>query len=274
MCQMPLSSILHSLPIAWNALTMTVELSITLILILISTGFLAGIINTMAGGGSNLTIPALMMLGMPADIANATNRIAVLLQSLTAAKGFKSHGKLEIPGLKKIVLVTVIGGLAGAACASYMPAWLLKPVLLGAMVTMAAIILFKPSVVAPPEGTPPKAVGEGNSIPMLLLAGFYGGFVQAGVGFILIAAIAGSLRYDLVRTNALKIVCTAAFTALALFLFILRDQVLWIPGLTIAIGSMLGAHLAVKVTINISQKTLKWFLFVMTIVASAAALLS
>ena len=253
--------------------TMFFEMSLTFILILIGTGFLAGIINTMAGGGSNLTIPALMMLGLPADIANATNRVAVLLQSLTAAKGFKSHGKLDIPGLKKIVAVTLVGGLGGAACASYMPAWLLKPVLLGAMITMAAIILFKPAVVAPPEGTEPLEVGEGNSIPMLLLAGFYGGFVQAGVGFILIAAIAGSLRYDLVRTNALKIVCTAAFTMLALSVFVLRDQVMWVPGLTIAIGSMLGAHLAVKITINISQKALKWFLFLMTIVASSAALL-
>jgi uncharacterized membrane protein YfcA len=248
------------------------ELTLTFGIILITTGFLAGIINTMAGGGSNLTIPALMMMGLPADIANATNRVSVLLQSITAAKGFKSHGKLDIPDLKKIVAVTLIGGLAGATCASYMPPTYLKPALLGAMITMAAIILFKPGVVAPPEGTVPRTVGEGSSIPMLLLAGFYGGFVQAGVGFILLAAIAGSLRFDLVRANALKIVCTLAFTAIALALFIARDQVMWVPGLTLALGSVVGAHLAVRITINISQKALKWFLFVMTIVASAAAL--
>ena len=107
---------------------------------------------------------------------------------------------------------------------------------------------------------------------MLLIAGFYGGFVQAGVGFILIAAIAGSLRYDLVRTNALKIVCTAAFTLLALVIFVFRNQIMWIPGLTLAIGSMVGAHLAVNITINISPKALKWFLFIMTICASLAAI--
>jgi uncharacterized protein len=249
------------------------ELDLTFALILIVTGFLAGIINTVAGGGSNLTIPALMVLGLPADIANATNRVSVLFQSLTAAKGFSKHGKLDIPDLKKIVATTLVGGLFGALFASYMPASLLKPVLLGAMITMAAVILFKPAVVAAPEGTIPRNFGESSSVPMLLLAGFYGGFVQAGVGFILIAAVAGSLRYDLVRANALKIVCTAAFTLIALILFVFRDQVLWIPGLTLAVGSMLGAHLAVKITINISQKTLKWFLFIMTIVASIAALM-
>lgn len=256
------------------AVAIMYELSLTYIIILIATGFIAGIINTMAGGGSNLTIPALLMLGLPADIANATNRVSVLLQSLTATRGFKSHGKLDIPDLKKIVAITLIGGLLGAACASYMPATLLKPVLLSAMVLMAAVILFKPGVVAPPEGTLPNAISQSpSSIPMLLLAGFYGGFVQAGVGFILLAAIAGSLRYDLVRANALKIVCTAAFTLLALGVFVLRDQVLWVPGLILASGSMLGAHLAVKITINISQRSLKWFLFIMTIIASAAALL-
>jgi len=249
------------------------ELNLFFICILISTGFLAGIINTMAGGGSNLTIPALMVLGLPADIANATNRVSVLLQSLTAAKGFKKHGKLDIPDLKMIIITTLIGGVAGAILASYLPNEYLKPTLLIAMIIMAAVILFKPSVISPPEGTIPNTVlGSKQSIPMLLLAGFYGGFVQAGVGFILIAAIAGSLRYDLVRANALKIVCTAAFTLLALVIFVFRDQVMWVPGLTLAAGSMIGAHLAVKITININPKTLKWFLFIMTICASLAAI--
>ncbi|KZZ57246.1 permease [Oleiphilus sp. HI0125] len=251
------------------------ELSVLSVSLLIAMGFLAGIINTMAGGGSNLTIPALMVMGLPADIANATNRVNVFFQSLTAAKGFKSHGKLEIPDLKKIVGVTLIGGLAGALLASYMPAQLLKPTLLISMITMAGIILFKPGVVAPPEGTQALGISESSSsIPMLLLAGFYGGFVQAGVGFILIAAIAGSLRYDLVRTNALKIVCTLGFTIVALLIFIVNDQILWLPGLILAVGSIVGAHIAVKITINLSQKTLKWFLFLMTIFASAAALLT
>jgi len=76
-----------------------------------------------------------------------------------------------------------------------------------------------------------------------------------------------------VRANALKMVCTLAFTSLALILFIIRDQVWWIPGLILASGSIIGAHLAVKITIQVSQKTLKWFLFIMTIFASLAAVL-
>jgi uncharacterized membrane protein YfcA len=251
------------------------ELSMLTICILVITGFLAGVINTMAGGGSNLTIPALMVMGLPADIANATNRISVFFQSLTATRGFKKHGKLDIPDIKMIITVTMIGGVFGACFASYMPAAYLKPTLLLAMITMAAVILFKPSVIAVEPGTEALSVSQNKqSIPMLLLAGFYGGFVQAGVGFILLAAIAGSLRYDLTRANALKVVCTLAFTALALVLFISRGQVEWVPGLILAVGSIVGAHIAVKITITISQKALKWFLFIMTIFASLAAMLT
>jgi len=251
------------------------ELSLITVSLLLFTGFLAGMINVLAGGGSNLTIPALMVMGLPADIANATNRVSILLQSVTAVRGFHRHGKFDMPDLKKILVVTLIGGLFGGMAASYMPPALLKPVLLSAMVIMAGVILFRPSVVAPPEGTPPRGLTDSSSsIPLLLLAGFYGGFVQAGVGFILIAAIAGGLRYDLVRANALKVACSLAFTAIALTIFIINDQILWIPGLILAVGSVAGAYLAVKITINLSQKALKWILFVMTIVASGFALFS
>lgn len=251
------------------------ELSLLTVSLLLVTGFLAGMINVLAGGGSNLTLPALMVMGLPADIANATNRVSIFLQSVTAVTGFHKHGKLDMPDLRKILGVTVVGGLFGALTASYMPQGLLKPVLLSAMVIMAGIILFKPSVVAPPEGTPPRGLTDSpSSIPLLLLAGFYGGFVQAGVGFILIAAIAGGLRYDLVRTNALKVACSLAFTAIALLVFIANDQILWVPGLILALGSIVGAHMAVKITINLSHKALKWILFVMTIIASGFALFS
>ncbi len=106
----------------------------------------------------------------------------------------------------------------------------------------------------------------------LFLAGVYGGFVQAGVGFVLIAALAGTLRYDLVRTNALKMLCTGAFTLIALVVFIVDDLVLWLPGLVLGVSTMFGAALGVRMALKVRQETLKWFLFLMTVCASAAAL--
>jgi uncharacterized membrane protein YfcA len=237
-------------------------------------GVVAGAINTVAGGGSNLTLPVLMMLGLPADIANATNRVGVLLQCVVGVSGFDRHQALDRPAIRPILVPTLLGGATGALMAALMPGLYLKPLLLGTILTMSVIILIKPAALAPPPGTEVMSPTE-NRLAWLGLfgAGVYGGFVQAGVGFILLAALAGGLRYDLLRANALKTLCVLAFTAVAMIIFVLFDQILWVPGLILAAGTMLGAHLAVKVAVNVPHTHLKWVLFVMTVVACIAALL-
>lgn len=249
------------------------DLSLLESLTLVVLGLIAGVINTLAGGGSNLTVPALMVMGMPPDVANATNRVGVILQGVVGAVGFKKHDKLPTTDLKSMLIPLLIGSAVGGAVASYAPQSLLKFLLLGAMLTVAAIVLIRPNVIAPPAGTVAHTVAEKpQAVWWLLLAGFYGGFVQAGVGFILITAFAGVLRYDLVASNALKVLATVLFTGVALVIFIANDQVRWAPGLLLAAGSMVGAYIGVKLALNISQQSLKWFLFIMTLAASAAAI--
>jgi uncharacterized membrane protein YfcA len=250
------------------------DIAIEHVFLLLITGLVAGVINVLAGGGSNLTLPALMIMGMPADIANATNRVGVALQGLVALLGFNKHKKLPVADLGPILIPTMVGGALGAIVAAYAPEQMLKPLLLGAMISMTLTMIIKPDLVSPPLGTIPFTMKERPSAWWALLgAGFYGGFVQAGVGFILIAALAGTLRYDLVRTSALKVACTLAFTLVALALFIVNGQVLWLPGLVLACGNMVGAHFAVKFAINAKPSTLKWFLLVMTICGSVAAMI-
>ncbi|MFQ3229561.1 sulfite exporter TauE/SafE family protein [Reinekea sp.] len=248
------------------------ELTPLFITILAVTGLISGVINTIAGGGSNLTLPALMMMGLPADAANATNRVGVFMQSVAAVQGFASRGKMPTHDLKGIMIPLCVGGLLGSISASFMPVSFLKPVLLFTMLSLSTVILFRPSTVFPDEGEESLLVkGNAKAWWMLLFAGWYGGFVQAGVGFILIAAIAGSLRYDLVRTNALKVLAAGAFTLIALSVFIWRDQVVWIPGLILAASTIVGARIGVRLSLKVDPKFMKWFLFVMTLVASAAA---
>ncbi len=240
---------------------------------LVLAGLVSGFINTLAGGGSMLTLPALMLLGMPADIANATNRVGVLMQSLASARSFQRHDRLDSAAILPILVPTLTGALLGSLAASYLPVWLLKPILLGSMVTMAVLMLFRADTLIPAPGTPARKLSESpGGIAALFFAGVYGGFVQAGVGFILIAALAGVLRYDLVRTNALKTVCTAVFSGVALLVFATRDQVLWIPGLILAVGSVAGAMISVKFAIKVSQNTLKWLLMIMVSLSCGAAM--
>ena len=253
---------------------MEYDLNVLMIVLLIATGVISGFINTLAGGGSMLTLPALMLLGMPADVANATNRVGVLMQSVTGVKGFADNDRLDRSAIVPVLIPTVAGALVGSLLASYLPVSLLKPVLLGTMIMMALVMLLRPGTVVPPEGTMPRNIKDHPMAALGLFgAGLYGGFVQAGVGFILIAALAGGLRYDLVRTNALKVVCTAVFSGVALAIFALRGQVWWIPGVVLAVGSVAGAWLSVRFALNVSQNTLKWLLFIMVTASCAGALL-
>ena len=136
------------------AIPLELELSILTVSLLIVAEFAGGFINTLAGGGSMLTLPVLMMVGMPADVANATNRVGVFLQSATAAKGFKKlRPTFDSGAIVPMLVPTVLGALLGALLASYLPVWLLKPTLLAAMIAMAIYMLVKPDSVVVPEGT-------------------------------------------------------------------------------------------------------------------------
>ena len=244
------------------------------IALLCITGFFAGAINTVAGGGSNLTLPVLMMLGLPADIANGSNRVAVMLQCLVGLRGYDKNNALDRPALIRILIPTISGGIIGALIAALLPNLYLKPLLLVSILCMSLVILLRPSMIAHSPDTVALTPNESRMGWWgLFAAGVYGGFVQAGVGFMLIAALAGGLRYDLLRANALKTLCALAFTSVALIVFIIFGKVAWAPGLILAVGSMSGAHLAVKLAVRASPNAIKWFLFLMTLFAVAGGLL-
>lgn len=250
------------------------QLDLISILLLGFTGFVAGGINTVAGGGSNLTLPALMMFGLPADIANGTNRVAILTQSIVGVAGYDKYDTLDRPAVIPILIPCMLGGALGAIVAATLPNLFLKPVLLLTILCMSIVILVRPEAIAPNVGTKALSPKTNNRAWWgLFAAGVYGGFVQAGVGFILLAALAGGLRYDLVRANALKMVCALAFTVVAMVIFIAFDQIWWLPGIILASGSMLGAHLAVKIAVRASQDHIKWFIFAMTILAVVGGLI-
>lgn len=241
-------------------------------ILLVASGIAAGFVNTVAGGGSVFTVPALMLLGIPADIANGTNRIGVLMQSVAGVRGFRQHGMLDQPALVPILVPTVAGSLLGSLVASYLPADILKPVLLGTMLAMTLIVVLKPSTFPSETEKPFTPQQKPIAYGWLFAAGLYGGFIQAGVGFILLTALAGVLRYDLVRANALKMACTMVFGAVALLVFVVRDQVLWIPGLIVGVATIIGVQLSVRFAIGAQQKTLKWIFLGMAITVCVAAM--
>ncbi len=241
-------------------------------LLLIAAGTLAGWVNTLAGGGSMLTVPALMWLGLPADVANGTSRVAILAQGVTGVLGFRREKQLDGSLFWAVAIPSLIGAVFGAIAATYIPNSIFRPILIGTFVIMAGTLLLSPNTLAPPPGSVPiDPKTKPSAFAALVLAGFYGGFLQAGVGFVLLAVFGGLLRIDLVRGNGLKVAVIFLYSIVVVVIFAARARVDIVSGLTLAVGNALGAELGVRFAIKSGQTAIKRVLFV-AIVLSCIAL--
>lgn len=221
--------------------------------LLVAVGGAAGFVNTAAGAGSLLSLRLLMLLGVPATVANATNRLPVLAQSVAASLGFHGGGQLDRANILRAALPSSAGSIAGALAASYAPDKAMRYILIVALFGMAVVSLLpsltrkKKPIAAGDEAAPRKPnLSTPSAVAWLFVAGLYGGFLQAGVGLVLLFALANVGGYDLVRANALKVVVVGLFTTVSLAVFIARGEVWFGPGLVMCIGSVIGARLAVR----------------------------
>lgn len=221
-------------------------------LILLVGGLLAGVVNTLAGGGSLLTVPLLVLVGLPGTVANGTNRVGVLVQNGIAAWGFRAQGVPGLRGALPILGPVAIGALAGALVASRLPDELFERLFGGLMILVLVPTLWpRPSGDrAQAESTEPGSAKTGWARSLVFLGiGLYGGAFQAGVGILLVLALSFA-GVDLVRANSIKVVVNFCFTGLALLVFLAAGLVAWPQAAALAVGfgagGALGARLAVR----------------------------
>lgn len=218
---------------------------------LVGVGFLAGLINALAGGGSVLTLPTLIFLGLPAGIANGTNRVAILIQNIGAVRSFNRYGRLDLGWLKLAAPPAVIGAVLGMWIAVQTGDADLQRVLAVMMLFIAGWMVWSP-VTPPPDGSSPLPDTLGRRAVFVVGffgAGLYGGFIQAGSGFILLA-LATAAGLDYVRSNALKLALILCFTPLALAGFASQGLVDWRSGLVLAAGNLAGVLIGVRVAVR------------------------
>ena len=237
-------------------------------------GLVGGFVNTLAGGGSLVTLPALLLLGLPADIANATNRVGVLAQSLVAARGLGRDPSLQRASTAWIVAPALAGALVGAWLVARIPPAVLKPLLVGTLIAIAFTLVWKPhALISGSTARPCDPRERPLGIPGLFLIGAYGGFLQVGVGIFLLLFLGGVLRYDLVLGNALKSLLVASLTAVALAVFVVERQVWWVPGLLLSVATVTGARLGVRFALTRGQDAIRRVVFVAVIASCIAAAL-
>jgi uncharacterized membrane protein YfcA len=241
-------------------------------LIIIGAGFIAGFINTLAGSGSLVTLPVLIFIGLPANIANGTNRVAILLQNVVGVSGFRQQKMLDARGGLMLTVPAIIGAIIGAQIAVNLNEVIMQRTIGALMVVMLVVILIRPKRWL--EGQPSLERQRLNWQQWLVffLIGLYGGFIQAGVGIFLLAGLVLSAGYDLVRANAVKVLIVLGFTIFAMAVFVLNKQVVWSVGLILAVGNMLGAWVATRVAVKRGADFVRWLLIAVVAVSAAKLL--
>jgi len=246
-------------------------LDVGLILI---TGVAAGFMNTLGGGGSLLTLPMLIFLGSPAAVANGTNRIALMVQNIVGVSNFRRKG-FFYPKLGIILAIpAVFGSLLGARFAISVPEELFQKILAVIMIVVLILILTRPEkkFLKEIEGENLSTARLVVSIFVFFGVGLYGGFINAGVGFVIIVALTLITGMSLVKINSLKLFIVLIYISSSLVVFIIHGKVDWILGLTLAIGNALGAYLGSNFAVSKGDKWIRVFI-VIAILSMSAKLL-
>jgi len=227
----------------------------------ILAGFIAGFINTIAGSGSVVTLTMLSALGLPSTMANGTNRIGVLLQSITGTITYQKKAPISLKNYRGIILVSVIGALLGTQLAVELNERFLNFAIGTLMIFLLALVLFKPK-----EWLKEQAIATNRPkwirYPMFFFIGIYGGFIQAGVGVFLLSALILGEGLTMVKSNAIKIVIVLFYTIPSLLLFIYYGQVHWKFGILLGLGQIVGAWLSARFATEFPQAN-KWIRYLL-----------
>ncbi|MEX0287940.1 MAG: sulfite exporter TauE/SafE family protein [Flavobacteriaceae bacterium] len=233
--------------------------------LLVVVGFAVGFINTVAGGGSLISLPVLIFLGLPPSVANGTNRVAVAIQNVMATAGFKSKGVSTYPFNTYLGISALLGAIIGAYIAVDIKGETFNRILAIIMIIVVLIIIFKPKI----KLEEMQELITGKYLWLGIIAffffGIYGGFINAGLGFIIILFLHYVNQMSLVRANATKVVVVLIYTLAALVVFVLNDKVIWEVGLILAVGNGTGAWLASRISVNKGDGFIKTFLVIMVV---------
>jgi len=236
------------------------------IIVLVVVGFIAGTINTLAGGGSLLTLPILIFLGLPPNVANGTNRIAILFQNVFTTAGFKSKGITTFPFSIYLGISALLGSIIGAQIAVDISGEAFNRILSIVMAIIVVYMVLKPKnkQFNLTEQTSGKKLWI--SILLFFFVGIYGGFIQAGVGFIMLLILSSINNLSLVKSNAVKVMVVLIYTVTAVAVFAYNDKINWKIGLTLAIGNATGGWLASRWSVKKGDSLVRKFLIVMVVI--------
>ena len=235
------------------------------ILFVFIAGVIAGFVNVNAGAGSLLTLPALILFGLPPAVANGTNRIAILTGAISATSNFKAKGVFDISLAYWIVPPALIGAVIGSIVVISLPDRVFNLILSMVMMLVLVVILINPQKRFAKKHEDLSNKHKMAAALSFLFIGFYGGFIQAGVGILIIATLSLTTGLPLVKINSLKMFVVGIYTIFALIVFILNGKVHWLIGLVLAAGNALGSYIGSNLGIKHGDRFTRIILIVSVI---------
>ncbi|MGC8820442.1 MAG: sulfite exporter TauE/SafE family protein [Fervidobacterium sp.] len=242
-----------------------------IMILLFFCGLISGIINVLAGGGSFLTLPLLSLSGLAPSVANATNRIGILLQNISATGSFIKNKALDLKKALAVTIPTVLGGVTGTSIVLKLPENIIRISVGIIFLVMTYFVLFSPQVWE--EGKKEAKRNILLSFLVFFLIGIYGGYIQAGVGFFLIYALTMLEGYDIKSANAMKIFLTLMFTIFSLLLFSAGKKVEFIPGIVLGSGSFIGGYIGSYINMKVNKKIIRIIVAIMMVVSAISYLI-
>ncbi|OOG23609.1 hypothetical protein B1C78_10810 [Thioalkalivibrio denitrificans] len=219
------------------------------VVLLLAAGALSGFLNVMSAGGSMITLPVLMFMGLDSTTANGSNRVGIVLQNITATWKYRSAGHRHLRLGLKLSVPAVAGALVGAWTATLVGddlfRWILILVMVGSSILMLMPMPARRDTVQLDDSHLRWPV-----IVAMVVIGFYGGFIQVAVGILFIVLLYRVLGIDLVQVNILKVLVVLVYMIPALGIFVATGNVHWGFGLVLAVGSMAGAWIGAHMTLG------------------------
>ncbi|MCS6934053.1 MAG: sulfite exporter TauE/SafE family protein [Chitinophagales bacterium] len=246
-------------------------MDITSVLIVLAAGFAGGFTNAVSAAGSLFTLPAFMFAGLTPAEANATNRIAILAQNFSSTLTFRQNGIAHDPYVFWLSAATVPGAMLGAWFSLQISDELFTKILSVVMVMFLIITITNPLKYKQQHHERTDLKYKLLGAVVYFFIGVYGGFIQAGTGFFLMAGCMLIHRFDILKTNYFKSVIMLIYTLAALAVFLWKGHVLWLHGLLMAAAMGAGAYVGVKWSIRAEEVWIKRVI-VLLIIAMAAYL--
>lgn len=236
-------------------------------IILIAAGTFAGFINSIAGGGSLLVMPLLIFMGLPSAEANGTNRVAIFIQNIFSVAGYRSKGIYVFPFAIYVAIPAVIGAIIGSNIAVDISDKMFNRILAIVMLVVMVISIVKPSLKSTAIETLSKK-SVWTSIVIFFFLGIYGGFIQAGIGFLIIASLSSVHGFTMAKTNSIKVFVILCYTLAAVVVFYLEGKIRWEYGLVLALGNSVGAWIGSRWSVGKSDRLIRMILLVMVVALS------